>query len=108
MARVCRAEGCDKNAVTNGFCPSCNAGDRNSRALRDAFDLHYVEVEYGAKCAGPDCSAPAVARGLCGKHYRTRWWQTAINTVPDRPRFEYEGDEAALIEAQKENGNGGN
>lgn len=112
MAKTCRTEGCGKNAHEGGLCTSCVRAEQNNRAIREAFDLHYVEIGYPATCAGPNCSAPSRVRGFCRTHYRL--WkaaciangsliETTITSVPSRPKWEYEGDEDALIEPQEGN-----
>lgn len=72
--RICSIEGCDKHAVTRGWCPA------HYQRWRQKGDAGATPGRRGrhkapaAKCSAPNCTKTAVTRGWCPAHYQ-RWRQ---------------------------------
>lgn len=58
------------------------------------------------KCSESGCENEVLAKGLCNTHYarQRRVSVASPKTEPERSRWEFEGDEAALIAAQEDAG----
>jgi hypothetical protein len=57
-------------------------------------------------CRVVDCTNPSMAKGLCQSHYGQAHHGKKLSlrggdTVPERPRWIFEGDEQSLIAAQE-------
>jgi hypothetical protein len=79
-AEVCSVDGCDRQAVTRGW---CHSHYQRWWRLGDVRPGRPLGRQVNDACSAPDCPRDAVARQLCRTHYRR--WLAKGSPEPDTP-----------------------
>jgi hypothetical protein len=104
MAKVCRVEGCTGEVVACGLCSRCYQRDL---AVRKARSKNW-SLRPRRRAAAPKPPKARKRANIDQAAFNAYIETTERVSVPDRPKWTYEGDESALIEAQKGIENVGN
>ena len=64
--QICRAQGCDRNARTMGYCSRHYQQIRHHGRLTPEREYH----KRGTYCIVEQCQEPQIAKGYCFRHYQ--------------------------------------